>query len=220
MTESSSAKALNSNVNYPIFSNPEHFLKLRKGKWPFSMFKSWSEQKAIKKCIGHLQSIKSICDTPCGPGRLFNFWKQCEYKVQGVELSDDFIPAARHQHQALNLDGEIIQGDAFYLEKSLEQKVDCVISVRFLYYFNKATRIELLQSLAKASNKYLLVQYKSLETYKGRKKHQAALKKNSHKRFLSHEAMRQEVEEAGLKCLKVVPIGNLSDRVFVVCSVC
>ena len=221
MNKPTSESVFTQEISYPIFTDPEHFLKLRKGNWPFSLLKARSERKAIKKCLGELNSIKSICDTPCGPGRLFEYWKDCGYETYAVELSKDFIPAAKREHQDQNLKGEVIHGDAFKLPEVLPHKVDCVVSVRFLYYFDKNERMQLLKKLAEASNKYVLVQYKSLETRKGKKKYQESLKKERRgKHFMSHAEMREEVEAAGLRCLKVVPISNASDRVFVICSVC
>ena len=81
-----------------------------------------------------------------------------------------------------------------------------------MYYFKKNWRIELLKTMAEVSRKYLLVQYKTRETRKGKMKFG---KGYSGKEFCSQEEILEELQVAGLNCIRIVPISQASDRVFV-----
>jgi len=93
-----------------------------------------------------------------------------------------------------------------------------VTSVRFCYYFDRSGRIALLRSLAAASRRYVLVQYKTAETLRGQKTFSRTQGKKipyQPKQFCTYEEMRREIEEAGLKCMRIKLISQASDRVFI-----
>ena len=89
-----------------------------------------------------------------------------------------------------------------------------VASVRFLYYFKKEKRIELLRIMAEVTRKYVLVQYRTPATSKGRLNRKQA---HSSKQFCSIDEILEEVEVARLDYIKILPISPspLSDKVFV-----
>jgi hypothetical protein len=203
---------------YPLFENPREYLKVRRGKYLYGIFKRWSERRAINKSLNGLSDIEFVCDAPCGPGRLFPYWGKRGYRVIGVDLSDPMVAAARESCKNFNPRNEVIKGDAFSLKDLLaREKADLVASVRFLYYFKKEKRIELLRAMAAASRKYLLVQYKTAETRRGKRRLRKIAKGESspYKQFCYKEEIREELEAAGLECIRIVPISQASDRVFV-----
>jgi hypothetical protein len=127
------------------------------------------------------------------------------------------IGAAGNMLKHLNLEGRVIECNAFTLANCLkEDEVDLIASVRFFYYFEKNKRIELLQTMGYLSRKYLLVQYKILETRKGR----LNLKKGGpNNQLCSMEEILEELKVARLDCIKILaaaPAGT--HRVFVMAA--
>jgi hypothetical protein len=143
--------------------------------------------------------------------------------VIGVDLSDSMFRAATDCHQVLRLRGSVLLGDAFQLPLCLAGRnaPDLVASVRFIYYFDRLQRIHLLQAMAQASARYVLVQYKTIHTPKGQRNAADAPTKRAAgfvKQFCTDEEIREEIQSAGLECLKIRPIGVYSDRVFVLAA--
>lgn len=202
-------------MEYPIFSNPQQYLAFRRGGCLAAPFRKWSERRTLDRCLKGLDDINTICDCPCGPGRLFSYWKKRNFNVVGVDLSDEMLEAARHRRNDLNMPGEILKTDAFGLQKALTKKPDMVVSIRFFYYFERNQRVQLLRSLAAATRKYLLIQYKTATTLKGRINFAKSKRSSKPKKFCRNESILAEIREAGLVCLKIIPKGDSSDRVFV-----
>ena len=100
---------------YPLFENPEEYLKFRNGKFIFGFFKRWFENRAIEKSIKGLDDIHSVCDIPCGPGWLFPYWRQEGYKAIGADLSEPMVEAAREIRKHLNLEGRVLKYNAMPL---------------------------------------------------------------------------------------------------------
>ncbi len=202
----------------PLFENPQEYLTFRRGKYLFGFFKRWSERHAIEKSLAGLGEINCICDVPCGPGRLFHYWAKKGYRIIGVDLSHHMVAAARTIMAEYSPKNRAIKGDAFALKGSLSgDEPDLIASVRFLYYFKRDKRIELLRAMAASASKYLLLQYKTAETRKGRREMRkiARLKPSSPKQYCSNQEIREELDAAGLECIRIVPISQASDRVFV-----
>src|SRR5690606_18426128 len=159
---------------------------------------------------------------PSGPGRLFPHWKERGFTVYGVDYSDEMASASSDTHRKLGLDGSVAQGNAFELSGVLPEKPDLVASVRFVYYFDREKRIELLRSLAEASKRYVLVQYKTTQTMKGyinQSRNSEARRKGRERHMAkigcSHYEIIHEIYQAGLVPLRIEAIGEFSDRVFV-----
>ncbi len=202
----------------PLFENPREYLESRRGKFLYGVFKRLSERRAINKSLEGLDNINYICDVPCGPGRLFSYWGKRGYRVTGVDLSDPMLAAAREVCADFDPRNRVIKGDAFSLNDSLAgEKPDLIASIRFFYYFKREKRIELLKTMAAASKKYLLVQYKTTETIRGRRRLRmfARSASPSSQQFCSNEEIREDLEAAGLELIRIVPISQSSDRVFV-----
>jgi SAM-dependent methyltransferase len=202
----------------PLFVNPREYLAFRKGKLLFGFLKRWSERRAIDKSLDGLNGIDCVCDVPCGPGRLFPYWEKRGYRIIGVDLSDQMVEAARRDRADSGRGDTVVKGDAFDLKDSVSgDRPNLIASVRFFYYFMRDKRIELLRAMAAASPRYLLLQYKTAETRKGKREMRkiAKIKPTSHKQYCSNQEIREELEAAGLECINIVPISQASDRIFV-----
>ena len=92
--------------------------------------------------------------------------------------------------------------------------------VRFLYYFDRPTRIALLRKLGRLATRYLIVQYKTSDTFKGRRSQTrcetkfATEDRGRRKYFCSDHDIAGEVREAGFQLLCVEHISWMSDRAF------
>lgn len=202
-------------ASYPVFLDPEGYTKLRVSRGPLGRMKMWSEHRALDACMAPAEGVKTIVDVPCGPGRIFHYWKGRGFKVHGRDFSGPMAEAAGKLHRVLGLEGTVAQGDAFHLKEALPETPDLVASVRFVYYFEGEQRVRLLRSLAEASRRYVLAQFKTSETYKGARNEAKSRGKKRSKHFCTNEQMIAEIREAGMNPLLVQPIGEFSDRIFV-----
>ena len=202
-------------MNYPIFRNPKEYLSFRKDNFLYAPFKAWFEWRAVSRCLKGRDDIKTVCDCPCGPGRIFLYWQKKGFDVIGIDLSEQMTEAAYKLHKNMKLGGRVIKGDAFELDKLLDEKPDLIASVRFFYYFEKDIRIRLLKCFAQATGKYVLAQYKTGQTIKGVFNKLKARKNPYPKKFCSFEDITDELRQAGLVCLRIQPIAETSDRIFV-----
>lgn len=202
-------------MNFPLFYKPDEYLEKREGKFFFKVWlKRWFERRALERCLDQTEKVTSICDVPCGPGRLFDIWKSKDWRVTGLDLSDDMVEAAESRRNQLQINGLVRKVDVFSQSDSIE-KSDLVTCVRFAYYFDGVRRIELLQSLAKLTNRYILVQYKSKETLRGRKTFQRRKDSGAYtKHYVTAEQIREEILQAGLTFMAFNEISQSSDRVF------
>lgn len=202
--------------DYPISHDPVRFLECREGKGISGFFKRLAEKHSLNQCFALTDSLETAIDVPCGAGRLFPYWRTKFRSVTGIDLSTEMLGAAQTAHQKHNLHGRVMAGNAFELSGLGLEPADMVICVRFCYYFDESTRLELLASLASVSKRYLLIQYKTSETLKGKRNRKRQRGAGSFKKFFNTQSeIEREIATAGFRCLKIAPIGMFSDRVYV-----
>lgn len=206
---------------YPLFTDPEQYLALRDGGRWLGPVKRYVEERAIDRCLAGLPDIRTVIDAPCGPGRLFPYWQKRGWSVTGVDLSLPMVTAAGQWQHRNQVPWQVVQGDAFHLREASGSSADLVVCVRFCYYFDRPRRVELLRSLALASRRYVMVQYKTWTTFKGRVTSRRTRREHGlgGKQFCSLAEIAQEVREAGLVGLRIRLVGPFSDRVFVAAQV-
>ncbi|MBK8208289.1 MAG: class I SAM-dependent methyltransferase [Planctomycetes bacterium] len=200
--------------DYPVFTDPEGYSKLREPGGIAGWLKTRAENKALTRCLGPISGVTTVLDIPCGPGRLFPYWHKRGFKIIGMDFSEQMVEAALKRHQQMHLPGRVQHGDAFRFEAPPEGSPELVASVRFVYYFEPDERVALMKSLANASSHYVLIQFKSAETWKGQRNAARSKAKARGKRFCTNEQILKEVADAGLTTLRLQPIGEFSDRAF------
>ena len=185
-----------------------------------SLFKQRGEQRALDRCLASLPDISLVCDVPCGFGHLFPYWHRKKFRIIGMDLSEPMVISAREELRKHKISGHVLYGDIFLLLEHLQERPDLVACVRFIYYFERSQRVKLLQTLALASNRYVLVQYRSMDTPRGKKVMDSKKKQGIPilRHFCSLSEIEEEFEEAGLAVIRTVPISRLSDRVFVIAN--
>jgi SAM-dependent methyltransferase len=150
-------------------SDTARYLARRERRFLKGFLKRLLEWRAIRRCLAAAGDLKEVCDVPCGPGRLFPLWHARGLRIRGVDLSRPFLREAKARAEDLGADADLSHGDAFRLSEVLGRPADLVASVRFIYYFDHPTRVRLLRTLSRASRGFLLLQYKTLDTPKGRR---------------------------------------------------
>ncbi len=205
------------NNDYPIFANPKRYMRVRVSSGPLGRLKTRSEHRALDRCLAVGPAIKTILDVPCGPGRLFPYWRKRGFRVDACDLSEEMVEYASQIHADLGLAGSVTLGDAFQEPAAPpSQPVDLIACVRFAYYFKSEERIALLRSLAHRTKRYILVQYKTNQTWRGWR-HERHFKEQGRysKYFAEVEQALDETREVGLWPLRVEPISEFSDRMFI-----
>jgi SAM-dependent methyltransferase len=204
-------------TRYPIFHDPEGYLKLRQPPGLAGIMKACSERRALGSCLQRIVGIDSLLDVPCGPGRLFPYYRERGYRVVGLDMSPEMILAASQLRRDLGLRGFDFRADAFHLPYP-EDAFDCVVSVRFAYYFERSKRVELLRELTRVSRLGIIVQLKinySLLS-RSRRWRGKASRRGRGKILLSKREIFEDFLEANLKVERIAPLSIFgSDRAFV-----
>lgn len=206
-------------MQYPLFNDPESYLKTRRGSGSLTIFKEMGEQRALDRILSNLHDIRVVCDAPCGAGTLFPYWYRKGFKIIGVDLSVSMVNLASKFFEGPDPDGYVIHGDIVTLPEVLRETPELVASVRFIYYFEKNRRIDFLRGFARTSNRYVLVQYKTWQTLRAGMNSvwkNGLLKRPLSKSFLSFRQIEEELRMAGLMNIRLVPISQFSDRVFAI----
>lgn len=203
---------------YPVFDDPDGYLRLRAGRPGLRDAKRYFERRAIRRCLADAGRPGVICDAPCGPGRLFDLWRDGGATVLAADLSKDMVAAAMTALRRLGLAGQVRRGDAFNLAGLFgECSADVVACVRFCYYFDADRRVRLLRALARAARGHVLVQYKTRQTPRGLWNWlRGRLRRGrTRKHHCTAAEIRDDARRAGLQLRRIQPIGPASDRVFV-----
>jgi ubiquinone/menaquinone biosynthesis C-methylase UbiE len=197
-----------------VYLDPERFLRRREGDLATRakrFGKRLGERRALRRVLSACGPLETVLDCPCGMGRLFDSWTAQGMSVTGLDRSPAMVEAARDRLRALGREGHVIQGRVTDLDQADGQQFDLVASIRFLYYFDDGARPEVLRLLARRSRRWVLVQYKTSETWKGRRNRRQG--RNQGKHPLSRAEIRSELAAAGLRLVAFEPHGPFSDRV-------
>jgi cyclopropane fatty-acyl-phospholipid synthase-like methyltransferase len=205
---------------------PDRYLATRERSFLVGAVKRWAEGRAVRRGLEGLPDLRTVCDVPSGPGRLFPLWKRLGLSVLGVDLSAPMLGEAERRLARLGLPGEVRLGDAFDLALSVPEGADLVSCVRFAYYFEREDRVRLLRSLATVSRRWLLVQYKTSLTPRGRRNLRRAAGDSagrgifSNRRFCDPPGIAAEAEQVGLVLRRHAAIGRSSDRLYALLEKC
>jgi SAM-dependent methyltransferase len=191
------------------FDDPARYLRRREAGRA-RVGKALGERWALRRVLTACGPIHSVLDCPCGPGRLFDLWASRGMTVLGLDRSPAMGVAGRSRLVELGARGHVMRATVEDLDRLGLPRVDLVASVRFVYYFDARARVALLERLARRSARWLLVQYKTNDTWKGRRNQRRG--RNQGKHFLSHTEIRRELGAAGLTLVAFEPHGSLSDR--------
>lgn len=210
--------------SYPLFRRASNYAAKRRARSLFEHLRYGLERRALRACLAATSHVRSVLDVPCGMGRLFPFWLQQELRVLGVELSPAMAQVARAA-LAKHADSEVRIGDAFALPMLAEEKVDLVVCVRFLYYFDAEERQSLFRGFYSATNRYLLLQFKDGSTHAEhfrawRREKRSARRLTKVKIACMRRELESELRTSGFRVLDIIRPHPFTDRSFVLAEKC
>lgn len=216
---------------YPVFSKPERYLRTREpGGWRTTIKRNF-EKKAIHRLLDGIDLSSGILDVPSGPGRMFWIWAGFDAPIYAIDFSEDFVGHATQMLARHRGDSWAARGDAFSVSSHAGLQAvgppSLVASVRFIYYFKRSRRLQLLSELRQVGAPYILVQYLVKDSLQGRRarfvqwltRTRNARRRGHHlkKKGVSSAEMFAELREAGLDPIASAPSGPLSKRVYILC---
>lgn len=94
----------------------------------------------FKKYLPDGENKKEILEVGCAPGKwLVFFAKEMNYKVSGLDFSQQGVKKTYENFNLTNITGEVISGDIFTIEKT--KKYDVVYSLGFIEHFTNVDEV-------------------------------------------------------------------------------
>jgi SAM-dependent methyltransferase len=173
------------------------------------------EWEAVRRALGRAEGVHTVLDMPCGTGR---FTGHLAREGHGVVAADISVPMMRQARikpelQNPNILG-YVQADAEHIPLA-SGAVDCVVSIRFMFHVDPATRRVMLREMGRVSKRWLLVDYRHRYTPRWLVWRIASALRLTRKPFerVSRHGLQSEFSDAGLSIVEVVPARRwLSDK--------
>ena len=169
---------------------------------PLRALKGRHWRRLLARALGPVRDRDSCMDLACGTGYMTGVLRERFRRTIAADVSPAMVAKARSRAA---VDGAV--ADARRLPFA-DGSVDCVLNCRFMVHFDHQQRTPLLQSMARISRRYLLVNYNHRHTFK------AALRRlrwrlglsqrlSSKDRKCSRAELDAEAEAAGLHVVKI-----------------
>ena len=89
-----------------------------------------AEQRIIRGMLFDLPPKTKVLDVPCGTGRLFEFYREFDFTVLGVDINDDMLEQSRAKIRAMDLlNVTLHKGDILKLAMQ-DGAVDVALNIR------------------------------------------------------------------------------------------
>lgn len=119
--------------------------------------KKWQkEQRIIEELFRDFPDNLSVIDIPVGTGRFFDIYKQKDYKVTGVDISEDMLDKAKQHPCFTESKMRLSEGDIFNLEYP-DNTFEISVCIRFLNLVDENSVAKSIKELARVSNHCLVV---------------------------------------------------------------
>lgn len=168
------------------------------------------EKKAIGNLLKDLLPGSLVLDVACGTGRITRFLCESGYQAWGVDVSKEMLAVARQKLSEQNGSVKFFQGEAENLPFTSGQ-FEAVTAIKLMGHVPPEERIKILKELKRVSRKGVVVSY-----YFSSLAHNC---KRSIRKFLKKDCspwyavtpgeLAKEVESAGLRILKQIPVAPL-----------
>jgi len=117
----------------------------------------WShEQDALESLLAETPRQAAILDVPVGTGRFFDYYKERELTVTGVDMSSDMLALAHEKSEIMQLGAILTEGNILNLPH-LTGTFDCVICIRLMNWLETGDYEQALRELARVTNKHVIV---------------------------------------------------------------
>ncbi len=163
--------------------------------------------RAIQKALALTEGVERLLDIPCGTGRFTDELLGEGYRVIGSDISREMMEVGlRERVGAKGLLG-FVQSDAEHLPFP-DDAVDCVLCIRFFLHVDGPTRVRILREMKRASRRWVLVDYRHRYTLRWAlwRTRQALGRTSERFERVTRAQIEDEIEAAGLKLVKVVPV--------------
>ena len=138
---------------YGVFANAYEKIRESQSHWH-------AEHAAVVALLTRYSGMK-VLDCPVGTGRFIPLYSQLGCTLVGADISTDMLNEAKKKAERLSYhDLNLIQADA---AETVFGNIDIAISVRFLNLVPADTAIKIIQNLARATNKAMILHVTSID---------------------------------------------------------
>jgi len=121
--------------------------------------------RAIELVLQATDGVRSILDVPCGTGRFTGALADRGLLVVGSDVSIEMMRIGAEKTSGHENVAGHVQADAEHLPLRAGA-VDCVMSIRFLFHCDAATRVRILREMQRVSRRWLIVDYRHRYSYR------------------------------------------------------
>ena len=176
--------------------------------------------KTILQAISMTDGIRTILDAPCGTGRFIGRLAECGFEMYGTDISTEMMQVARSGIGDVDGIHGYVRADAEFLPFG-DGAFDCVMSIRFFFHIDAATRVRILREMGRVSRRWLIIDYRHRYNYRyavWRTQRALGLTEIPLDR-VDRAQLEQEFSAAGLRVLRILPVTRLfSDKWIVLCE--
>jgi len=140
--------------------DPEYFGEKAKNYDEKRIFqKKWKDEQSIvykylKQISSHNKSLK-VLDIPVGTGRFFDFYKEFNFSVVGMDISDDMLEEAEKKAKIINLKAKLMKGNITNISMP-DKSFDVVICIRIFNLMNFNNFLKSISEVVRTSRKYII----------------------------------------------------------------
>jgi len=169
---------------------------------------------AIVAALETAGDVRSILDVPCGTGRFTGALVDRGSAVVACDISLEMMHAAAAKMSPRPGFLGHVQADAERLPLRTGS-IDCVLSIRFMFHVDPATRVRILREMRRVSRRWLVVDYRHRYSYrwvKWRVARTLGLTRRPLERVTTAQ-LHQEFGAAGLAVRRIFPVTRVfSDK--------
>lgn len=184
----------------------------RRFKTPLARWKHRRDEELVLALLGRSGPHASVLDLPCGTGRLFPALRRAAPLVLGADLALEMMQAGRAARPEERV--PLFQADALRLPLA-DGSVDAVVSLRFLFHFERAERVAMLSEFARVVRRAVIVQVRLASSAKHLARGLRA-RVGLARRFRPAQGRAElaaELAAAGLELVELAPLSRLfSDK--------
>lgn len=180
------------------------------------------EKSAIEKAIKYvsLPENSKILDLPCGTGRVSIFLAKKGYLITGGDVSLSMVNKSIENAKKINvLDKTNFLGlDAVSIDYP-GNYFDAVVSLRLFGHTPPEVRMNILREFKRVGRKYFILAYYIKNSFQEILRRKKRLKMGTPWYPVSFKDINLEIEQAGMKKLKVFPVlKGFSETAIILCE--
>ena len=178
---------------------------------PLARWKHRHDEALVAALLARSGPHGSVLDLPCGTGRLFPVLSRAVPLVLGADLALEMMQAGRAAREARAV--PLFQADALRLPLA-DASVDALVSLRFLFHFERPERVAMLREFARVAGRAVIVQTRLATSVKHVARGLRARVGLARRRPAQGKAeLAHDLASAGLELVELAPLSRLfSDK--------